>query len=204
MKSKKKKYMIPIIGLGALVILSAFKKRNMDKTDKIIKLAKLYEGIEEIGDNAGFNNAVLQDMLAKVGWNNSEQWCMYFAKAIYDYSLPDLAEDFNKSLNGSSQRSFNNVQAGKSKNLRVVTSGRSIPGDIVIWVNKSDSSKGHAGIVIETGNGNYFKAIEGNTNYQPAYSGQNELVDIVPHNTAIGETDNVYTSKKLRGFIRLV
>jgi hypothetical protein len=196
--------LIPIIGAGVLVVLSAFRKRNSSSTDKITKLAMLYEGIEEVGDNAGFNNAVFEDMLENAGWKNAEQWCMYFAKAIYIYALPDLAEDFKKSLTGSSQGSFNNVQAGKSKNLRVVTTGKPLPGDIVIWVNNSDSSKGHAGIVVKTGSGNYFETIEGNANFQPQYSGQNELVDIVPHNTAIGENDNTWTSKKLRGYIRLV
>lgn len=197
--------MFPIIGLGLLVALSAFRKnKNMGATDKITKLALLYEGIEEIGDNEGFNNAAFEDMMKKVGWKNTEQWCMYFAQAIYQYALPELAVDFDKSLNGSSQRSFKNVKAGNSKNLKAVTSGPALPGDIVIWQNKSDASKGHAGIVIKTGPNNYFETIEGNANYKPEYSGQNELVDKVPHKTKIGETDSAYSSKTLLGFIRLV
>lgn len=203
-KNKNRKFLF--FGIGAFLLFSAFRKKNsnMSEVEKIKRLALLYEGIEEVGDNNGFNNAAFENMMKTVGWKNSDQWCMYFSKAVYDYALPELADDFNKSLTGSSQGSFNNVKAGKSKSLKVVTSGGALPGDIVIWVNKSNSATGHAGIVLETGNGNNFKSIEGNVNFRPDYSGQNELVDIVPHNTAIGATDNIYTSKTLRGFIRLI
>jgi hypothetical protein len=205
MKKPNKKKLL-FFGIGAILLFSAFRRKNsnMSEVDKIKKLALLYEGIEEVGNNQGFNNAVFEDMMKTVGWKDSAQWCAYFTKAIYNYALPDLADDFSKSLSGSSQRSFTNVQAGKSKSLKAITTGKALPGDIVIWQNKNDASTGHAGIILETGPGNKFKSIEGNANYRPDYSGQNELVDIVPHDTAIGNTDNIYSSKKLRGFIRLV
>lgn len=173
----------------------------MSEAEKIIKTAKLYEGIKEIGNNQGFTNDAFQYMMSSVGWKSGEQWCAYFCKAVYSNALPEWKTDFAKSLNGSSQQSFNNVKAGKSKHLHIVTSTPAI-GDIVIWVNKSDASKGHAGIVIEI-NGNQFTCIEGNVNYKPATSGENELVDIVPHKANVGATDSVYSTKKLRGFIRI-
>jgi len=204
MKNKKRKFMLPIVGLGLAVILSALKKNRTTLTDKITNLAKLYEGIEEVGDNRTFNNAAFEEMLKSQGWKSGEQWCMYFAKTIYTYALPDLAADFRKSLSGSSQRSFTNVAAGKSKSLKAITTGKALPGDIVIWTNKSNSSFGHAGIVLEAGPGNKFKVIEGNANWKPEISGQGDIVDVVWHEAIIGGTDYPWSAKRLRGFIRLV
>ena len=171
-------------------------------SNRIKTYAKLYKGIEEVGNNKGFNNAAFQKMMSEIGWKSGEEWCAYYAKLVYVHSLPEFASDFKKSLSGSSQRSFNNVQKGLSKTLKVVTSGYAKVGDIVIWVNKSNPSFGHAGIVISV-DGNKFQTIEGNANYNPAYSGQEELVGYGVHNTAIGATDNPLSGKRLRGFIRL-
>jgi len=199
------KKLLFFVAIGGIILLSSFtrKKSKMSEAEKIIKTAKLYEGIKEVGNNQGFTNAAFQNMMSSVGWKSGDQWCAFFCKAVYNNALPELASDFNKSLGGSTQRTFNNVKAGKSQHLKVVTSGTPAIGDIVIWVNKSDSSKGHAGIVIELNGGNSFTCIEGNVNYKPATSGENELVDIVPHKTSIGSTDSVYRTKNLRGFIRL-
>lgn len=204
--NKNKNRKLLFFGLGAFLLFSAFRKKNtnMSEVEKIKRLALLYEGIEEVGTNAGFNNATFQEMIKTQGWRSGDQWCMYFAKTIYVYALPELADDFKKSLSGSSQQSFNKVRDGKSKHLKVVTSGNALPGDIVIWTNKSNSAFGHAGIVLETYPGNKFKVIEGNANYKPEVSGQNDIVDVVTHTARIGETDYPWTAKRLRGFIRLV
>lgn len=205
----KKKFTLPLIGLGALILFSAFRKKGMGNVgsaqEKIRKLALLYEGISEIGDNQGFTDAAFTEMMKKAGWRSSEEWCMYYAKAIYIYALPELIEDFNQSLSGSTQSSFKNVQNGKSRHLKVVTSGPVLVGDIMILQNKSNPSKGHAGIVIATDNANKkYTTIEGNVNYNPEHSGENELVDRVPHVVNYGQTDSAFSSKILRGFIRLV
>jgi len=205
MKKPNKKKLL-FFGIGAILLFSAFRRKNsnMSEVEKIKRLALLYEGIEEVGLNAGFNNAALEEMLKSEGWKSGEQWCMYFAKTIYTYALPDLASDFRKSLSGSSQRSFTNVAAGKSKSLKAITTGKALPGDIVIWTNKSNSSFGHAGIVLEAGPGNKFKVIEGNANWNPEISGQGDIVDVVMHEAIIGGTDYPWSAKRLRGFIRLV
>jgi hypothetical protein len=71
---------------------------------------------------------------------------------------------------------------------------------VVIWQNIGDSSKGHVGIVVKTYLGNPYKfdAMEGNTNFQPDFSGQGQLVDIVPHETKVNESDSVYQKQNLK------
>ena len=205
MKKPNKKKLL-FFGIGAILLFSAFRRKNsnMSEVEKIKRLALLYEGIEEVGTNDGFNNAAFEEMMKSQGWRSNDQWCMFFATTMYVYALPDLADDFRKSLGGSSQGSFRNVQAGKSKSLKAITSGKALPGDIVIWQNKSNGAFGHAGIVLEAGPGNKFKVIEGNANYKPEISGQGDIVDIVWHEAVIGGTDSPWSAKRLRGFIRLV
>jgi hypothetical protein len=205
-----KKQIFIVIGVIFILSFIARKTKAMSTTgtpedlssQKIKRLAELYKGIEEVGNNVSFNNAVFQKMMKDIGWTTGAQWCMYYAKMVYVNALPEFAADFKKNLNGSSQMSFNNVKAGKSAHLKAVTTGQAKVGDIVIWVNKSNAATGHAGIVIEV-DGNKFKTIEGNANYNPAFSGQEELVGYGTHNTVIGATDSTLKSKKLRGFIRL-
>ena len=171
---------------------------------KIIRQAKLFKGIEEVGTNAGFDNETFEKMMREVGWRGGDQWCMFFAKNVYVQSLPKLAKDFQKNLSGSTQGSFSNIEKGASPYLEVIKEGSPKVGDIVIWQRKNDSSKGHAGIVIKVKDkGKKFDAIEGNTNYDPEFMGEGQLVDIVPHETNYGEGDSVYKSLRLRGFIRL-
>lgn len=171
---------------------------------KIIRQAKLFKGIEEVGTNAGFDNETFEKMMREVGWSGGDQWCMFFAKNVYVHSLPKLAKDFQKNLSGSTQGSFSNIEKGASPYLEVIKEGSPKVGDIVIWQRKNDSSKGHAGIVIKVKDGGKkFDAIEGNTNYDPEFMGEGQLVDIVPHETNYGEGDSVYKSLRLRGFIRL-
>ena len=197
MKKNTKKILLTagILAAGIFIFSNRF---------RIKRKALSFVNVEEIGDNAGFNNAVFEDMLQATGWRSGEQWCMYYVKAIYDTVAPALKNDFAKSLSGSSQQSFANVQAGKSKHLQVITTGRPKIGDIVIFQNYTNPGKGHAGIVTKvTNGGQVFTTVEGNT-YEPGVSSNNEIVAIVPgHINNIGEKSNVYPGKRLRGFIRL-
>lgn len=205
---KKQIYII----VAVLIVLAFVSKKSKamsttpesgsNASARIIRQANLYKGIEEIGNNVSFNNAAFKKMMQEVGWTSGAQWCMYYSTMVYVNALPDLAADFRRSLGGSSQGSFNNVKKGLSKTLKVVTSGYAQVGDIVIWTNKSNPAFGHAGIVTAV-DGNKFQTIEGNANYNPSTSGQEELVGFGSHNTAIGATDNPLSGKTLRGFIRL-
>lgn len=187
-----------IIGSVSFAIFYNYRKR------KLKRFSMLFDGIKEIGNNAGFSNEAFENMLREIGWKGGEPWCMYFAKAIYVNALPKLADDFSKSLSGSTQLSFNNVALGKSQSLEVITSGKPRVGDIAIWQRLNDSSKGHAGVVIKvTDNGQKFETIEGNANYQPSFQGEGDLVDKIEHDLNYNGTNSTYPNLKLRGFIRL-
>jgi hypothetical protein len=186
------------IASASFVLFYNYRKR------KLKRFAMLFEGIKEIGNNQGFNNEAFESMLREIGWRGGEAWCMYFAKAIYVFALPKLAEDFNKSLSGSTQLSFNNVASGKSASLQIVTSGKPKVGDIAIWQRVNDSSRGHAGVVVKVkNNGNVYETIEGNTNFQPSFQGEGDLVDRLEHELNYGGTNSTFPNLRLRGFIRL-
>lgn len=193
------------IGLGVLVILTGIGLSFINyRKRKIKRKAYLFEGIKEVGNNAGFNNETFEKMMREIGWKGGEQWCMYFAKNVYVQSLPKLSEHFKKVLSGSTQGSFNKIENGDSEYLEVVKEGSPKIGDIVIWQRQTDKSKGHAGIVIDVSDGGKkFKAMEGNTNFDPEFGGDGQLVDIVPHETNYGSSDSTYKRMNLRGFIRL-
>lgn len=187
-----------LIGSVSFAIFYNYRKR------KLKRFSMLFDGIKEIGNNAGFSNEAFENMLREIGWKGGEPWCMYFAKAIYVNALPKLADDFSKSLSGSTQLSFNNVALGKSQSLEVITSGKPRVGDIAIWQRLNDSSKGHAGVVIKVrDNGQKFETIEGNANYQPSFQGEGDLVDKIEHDLNYNGTNSTYPNLKLRGFIRL-
>ncbi len=188
-------FVLSIVGLS----LINYRKK------KVARLSLLFKGIEEVGNDAGFSNKVFEQMMRDVGWKDGEAWCSYFAKVVYLYSLPKLADDINNWFSGSSQATFENVKNGKSQEFELITSGRPKKGDVVVWQRINSPSKGHVGIVIKTyiDSPTKFDAIEGNTNYDPDFVGEAQLVDIVPHDTIIGQPDSAYPSLKLRGFIRL-
>lgn len=196
------KKFLPIISIAVLALIGVsfinYRKKKIKRT------GLMFEGIEEVGSNQGFANDTFEKMMRDVGWKDGEEWCSYFAKLVYIKALPKFEDDIRKWFSGSSQRTFENVRDGKTEKFEIVE-GRPKKGDVVIWQRKSAPSKGHVGVVVKVypTNPNKFDAVEGNTNYDPAFSGDGQLVDVVPHETAIGDTDSVYKSLKLRGFIRL-
>lgn len=195
-----------IIIVSSIVIFSIVGLSFINyRKKKVARLSLLFQGIEEVGNNAGFSSDVFEQMMREVGWKNGEAWCSYFSKVVYLYALPKLADDINKWWGGSSQATFDNVKNGKSEEFEVITSGRPKKGDIVIWQRINSPAQGHVGIVTKAyiSSPTKFDAIEGNTNYDPDFGGEGELVDIVPHDTEIGQPDSQYPSLRLRGFIRL-
>jgi len=201
--SKNWKIAITISGIfvASIIGLSFINYRKK----RIRNVSKLYTGIEEIGDNQGFNNAVFEKMMREVGWTSGAQWCSFFAKMVVSNALPNLKDDVDKWFSGNSQATYSNVANGKSEKFEIVKNGLPKKGDVIIWQTKGNSSTGHVGIVIKTypGKPHKFLAVEGNTNYDPNFNGDGQLVDKVPHETKVGEQDSVYKTKILRGFIRL-
>lgn len=189
---------LPIV--ASLAIFLNYRRR------KIKRIAKSFQGVEEIGDNKSFTNKVLEDMLKEAGWKSGEAWCMYYAKAIYLKAFPKLESQIKKDLSGSTQGTWNNIANGNSSIFEIVTSGKPRVGDIAIWQRTNDASKGHAGIVVKPKSMKYsngYTTIEGNTNYDPSFQGEGDLVDKVQHELKYNLPNETYKGLKLRGFIRL-
>jgi hypothetical protein len=195
-----------IIGASVVLVLGIVGLTFINYRKKRIKnVSKLYMGIEETGNNQGFNNAVFEKMMREVGWTSGAQWCSFFAKMVVANALPNLREDIDKWFSGNSQTTYNNIVNGKSEKFEIVKNGLPKKGDVIIWQTKNNTSTGHVGIVTKTylGEPHKFLAVEGNTNFDPEFNGDGQLVDTVPHNTKVGDQDSVYRTKILRGFIRL-
>ncbi len=162
--------------------------------------AKKWVGINENGFNASFSNQVFEAMLKKAGWKSGEAWCMYFAKAVHYDSFPKDRDKINTLLNGSTQRSWDNVKKDKSNTYKAITSGSPKIGDIAIWQNVNDRSKGHAGVVIKSGI-NDFQTVEGNTNAIGSREGDKVAIKVRPlqYGKAVGNSNLA-----LLGFIRKV
>jgi hypothetical protein len=196
---------ISLIVGGALAVASLAIFINY-RSRRIKRIAKSFKGVEEIGNNQSFSDETLKEMLKDSGWKSGEAWCMYYAKAIYKKALPKLADQIQKDLSGSTQGTWNNINSGNSPIFETVTSGKPKVGDIVIWRRLNDSSKGHAGIVIRPNSSmfsNGFTTVEGNTNYDPSFQGEGDLVDTLQHELKYNQPNNTYKSLKLLGFIRL-
>jgi hypothetical protein len=162
------------------------------------KIAKQWVGITEKGFNASFSNDVFQAMMKAVGWKSGEAWCMYFAKAIHVETFKKEKDKINKILNGSTQLSWQNAKKDTSGTYKVITSGKPQRGDIVIWQNIKDTSKGHAGVVVAR-EGDTFKTIEGNTNIGGSSEGDKVLLKTRQLNYNKTEPNS---NLKLLGFIR--
>lgn len=164
------------------------------------KIAEKWVGITEKGNNAAFSNEVFEAMMKSVGWRSGEAWCMYLAKAIHIETFPKDRDKINKILNGSTQLSWQNAKKDTSGTYKVITSGKPQRGDIAIFQRVSDTSKGHAAIVISR-DGNTFKTIEGNTNNGGSSEGDKVLAQTrqLDYNKT-----QPNSSLKLLGFIRKI
>jgi len=164
---------------------------------KVSRLAKLYAGVNEIGNNVAVSDPQLNEWLKAVGWKNGEAWCMYFVKALYMNAFPNKAAEINKILTGSTQGSWANVKQHPDV-FKVIIDGKPMSGDIIIWQSVNDPSKGHAGIVYKRDSGDKYFTVEGNSDLSGSAEG-----DGVSKNTRTLVPGTVEGSLKLLGFIRL-
>jgi surface antigen len=145
-------------------IFKAYKYTKQKFGELVSMFASQWVGVNEIGDNQAFGNKAFQTMMNQVGWHSSDQWCMYFAKAIH-YNVfknnPTEQAKIDKVLGGSSQQSYNNAKNDKSGTY--TTSDTPKVGDIVIFRHNNAPSTGHAGVVVKVNSNNTIDTIEGNT-----------------------------------------
>lgn len=152
-----------VIYAGREKIFSGAKYVQRKFGDLVSAIAGKWVGVKEIGENQAFGNDVFQAMMKKVGWKSSEQWCMYFAKAVHTEAFKDNPAELskiNKILNGSTQLSYDYAKNDKSGTYIVSSTPKK--GDIQIYRNNA-TGKGHAGVVTEVNSNNTVLTIEGNT-----------------------------------------
>jgi len=165
--------------IGALIVYlqrdKVFKAYEYSKKafgDLVSMFANKWVGVKEIGNNQAFGNKVFEAMMKAVGWKSSDEWCMYFAKAVhYDIfkDQPQVQSQIQKILTGSTQQSF--VNAKNDKSGTYTTSNTPQVGDIIIWQRSTQNWKGHAGVVVGVKNG-MVETIEGNTDSVDLSNGQ--------------------------------
>jgi hypothetical protein len=125
--------------------------------------ANSYVGVREKGgNNRGFTDKELKNMMAEVGWKPGYAWCSFFVRAILD------ACNIPNTVTGWSPTAYN-------KNDVVFTNGRFYqefkPGDVMVMTLSYQKFKntgrykaiGHTGIVDAIGQYS-VRTIEGNTN----------------------------------------
>ena len=180
-------------------LFKAYKYTKKAFGDLVSMFASQWVGVKEIGDNQAFANAAFQSMMNQVGWHSSEQWCMYFAKAIH-YNVfkdnPTEQTKVNKVLHPNTQQSF--VNAKNDKSGTYTTSNTPKVGDIVIFQNNSIPSKGHAGVVVKVNSNNTIDTIEGNTSDKSISNG--DLVAKKNRTSVVGQS--IGGDLVVRGFIR--
>jgi len=200
MKIEKKYW--PWIGLSiSIIAVSIWQQR------RIVRYAKGFLGITEIGDNMGWDDPGFEKKLKGVGWYKGAQWCVYYVKALYADIYPSLKTKTYKGkklidyITGNSQSSYNGLKTLEKETGFFKFSGTPRAGDIVIWQYYDSSgnptNKGHMGVVSLV-IGDRFRTVEGNTS---EIGNVEETVAKKKHD--LGE----YLKKKglrLKGFVRYI
>lgn len=182
-------------------IFKAYKYTKEKFGELVSMFASQWVGVNEIGDNQAFGNKAFQTMMSQVGWHSSDQWCMYFAKAVH-YNVfknnPTEQAKIDKILGGNTQLSFTNATNDKSGTYTTITSSTPKVGDIVIFRNRNVPSKGHAGVVVKVNSNNTIDTIEGNTSESNISNG--EFVAKKNRSSVVGSS--IGGNLVVRGFIR--
>ena len=195
-KNKRLFYALSLAsGITIGLVINYFKRGN-----RIKRLAKLTLDIGEISGNRGWSSDKFTEMMKSVGWRSTEQWCMYYAKAIYFYALPKLREGISE-LSGSTSVNWQKAKMGKLSIFEPITTPTPLIGDIAIW--QRGNGTGHAGVVTKVVNDGMI-TIEGNANYINAPKNPTDSVVVNKHDKNIGSLHSKGSTNKLVGFLRLM
>lgn len=140
--------------------------------ESIIKWAKLFNGMKEVGNNNGWEtvffkeiNMTFQELMETVNWQDTHAWCAYYGKAIWSLGYSDwdsnMINVLKDLMSANAVRTYHNL---KSAGFKV--SDIPIPGALVIWQKYKEGKQtiyGHEGIVLNVV-GDNFMTSEGNTN----------------------------------------
>lgn len=178
-----------IISIYLLLIFIAIPLHSVVANDGycVRVAANSYVGVREKGgNNRGFTDRGLKNMMADVGWKPGYAWCAFFVRAILDEC------GVENSISGWSPTAYNKKDV-------IFTHGRFYqtfkPGDVLVMTlsyNKFKNTKrykaiGHTGIVDAIGQYS-VRTIEGNTNdagNRDSRGGDGVYVKIRPLNKSI-------------------
>lgn len=111
--------------------------------NKILRNARKWLGVQEIGNNAGFNNPIFERKIKAVGFLPGFNYCSFFVKMV----LKDAINDDNivNLITGSSRTTFENLKIS-NKVIYFTDWKKAKPGDLVFykWVNSQ--WRGHVDI----------------------------------------------------------
>jgi hypothetical protein len=178
-----------VISICLLLILSVVPLYSVVANDGycVRVTANSYVGVREKGgNNRGFTDRGLKNMMADVGWKPGYAWCAFFVRAILDEC------GIENKISGWSPTAYNKKDV-------IYTNGRFYQsfssGDVLVMTlsyNKFRNTKrykaiGHTGIVDAVGKYS-VRTVEGNTNdagSRDSRSGDGVYVKIRPLNKSI-------------------
>ncbi len=133
--------------------------------DRIVRIAKSYEGQEEIRENQGFKDPVFDAKMRKIGFQNGWAWCALFAKLIWMEAYAPYPELLSQIIHNCSPSALGTLHNWLQNSGDFVFSKEPAIGAICIWQEGNTGFSGHAaiciGLMTEV---NYFSTMEGNTN----------------------------------------
>lgn len=143
----------------------------MEALDRIIEFAQKWDGIEELPGNSGFKDDHFQSLMEEIGWQKGWPWCASYVKMVYYNVFKQIDNGVARWIQDDFTHSATETYEKCEENPRWTTVIKQpVPGSVVIWrkwENGEPSWKGHAGIIVIPGAGEFdshFKSIEGNTN----------------------------------------
>ena len=139
----------------------------MDVIDKILEVARSYQGQQEVRGNKGFKVKWFQKLMERMGWKKGQPWCAYLVEAVwkeaYGKFSADMTSELDKLFSASAVQTFKNFNDSN----RWHTSEIPVAGALAVWryyKNGKPTWRGHIGVVEEMLSDNKIKTIDGNTN----------------------------------------
>lgn len=126
-----------------------------DPKQKLVDVAKSYQGVVEVGNNRG---AKVQEFQKSVGGHPGDAWCMEFAQ----YCVKQV--EGSTSTHSKIARSANVMEVWHNAQKQGITTSRPEPGSLAIFQWSPKPGNTHVGIVKSVDpDGKGFTTIEGNT-----------------------------------------
>jgi len=157
-----KSHKTAIATIGGVALLSSFFLFANSTQNRIIKEAKKYIGVRELGKNQGFNDKSFEKKIRAYGWRPGDQWCAFFVRLVVLSVFKDDLKKSNilkKMLSGSTQLTWKAFV--KNQGFWKVSSIPT-PGAIICYQSFTDATKGHFGLVYKVEK-NRLITIEGNS-----------------------------------------